>query len=381
VPGANYVGESAGQLRGCGGHASQCNLAAVPGLEDSSDVRFGLELSSAWNLLSEKGRTLRDCYQRVLRQTQLAGEGGFDGIFTGHYYVRHPVPILQPWPLLGNLASESGDMQLGTGILLVSLLHPIDVAEEAATIDVLCDGRFILGVGAAYGEELDHFEIDRRTRGKRVDEIVEIIRALWRGEPFDYSGQFFHMEGVKPTLLPVQRPGPEIWLAANADAAVRRAGRIADTCFFAPHCNLATLVRQRELFLSTYADAGRGDRPAWLPVMREVFVADTSSEAREIMRPYVERQYHQLYLEHGQDTVMPADDARFDLPIEQLTRDRFIVGDPDECAAEIARYIEAGFNYVVVQPPWCEVDDAANERCITLLGSEVFPRVRAAGGR
>ena len=62
--------------------------------------------------------------------------------------------------------------------------------------------------------------------------MVDVIRALWRGEQFDYSGEFFNMRGVQPTVLPIQRPGPEIWLAANADAAVRRAGRIADTCFF-----------------------------------------------------------------------------------------------------------------------------------------------------
>lgn len=341
--------------------------------------RFGLEVSSPWNLLSEEG-TMRDCYERVVRQTQLARDGGFDGVFSGHYYVRYPVPILQPWPLLGRLAAEAGEMQIGTGILLISLLHPIDVAEEAATLDVLCDGRFILGVGAAYGEELDHFGIDRRTRGRRVEEMVEIIRALWRGEPFDYAGRFFQLNGVRPTLLPLQQPGPEIWLAANADAAVRRAARIAETCFFSPHASLATLLRQRDLFLTTYAEAGRGDRPAWLPLMRETFVAESASEATALMRPYVERQYHELYLEHGQDKVMPRGDDRFDLPIEELTRDRFIVGDPEQCAAEIARYLDAGFDYLVLQPPWCEVDDAAKERCITLLGSEVIPRAKAMAG-
>ena len=339
--------------------------------------KCGIELSSAWNLLSEDGRTLRDCYERCVRQTQAARDSGFDGIFTGHYYVRYPVPILQPWSLLGALASEAGEMHLGTGILLMSLLHPIDVAEQAATLDVLCNGRFILGVGAAYGEELEHFGIDRRTRGKRVTEMVDVIRALWKGDQFDYPGEFFDLHHVRPTVLPMQPTGPEIWLAANADAAVRRAARVADACFFSPHVTLGTLVRQRELFLSTYAEAGRGDGPAWMPVMRETFVAETESEAKSLMRPYVESQYHHLYLEHGQDKVMPAGDDRFDLPIEELTRDRFIVGDPDQCAAEIARYVDGGFDYLVLQPPWCEVDDAANERCITLLGSEVIPRVKA----
>jgi alkanesulfonate monooxygenase SsuD/methylene tetrahydromethanopterin reductase-like flavin-dependent oxidoreductase (luciferase family) len=81
-------------------------------------------------------------------------------------------------------------------------------------------------------------------------------------------------------------------------------------------------------------------------------------------------------VEHGQDKMMPADDHRLDLPIEELSRDRFIFGDPERCAAEIARYVDAGFNYLVLQPPWCEVADEANERSIALLGREVIPRVK-----
>ncbi|MFF0227146.1 LLM class flavin-dependent oxidoreductase [Streptomyces sp. NPDC004629] len=349
-------------------------------MSEAVEVRFGLELGSAWNLLTEQGRSLHDCYRRSLRQTQVAERVGFDAIFTGHYYARYPVPILQPWPLLGNLASFAGDMQLGTGILLLPLLHPMDVAEEAATVDVLSEGRFILGVGAAYGEELDHFGIEKKTRGRRVEEMIEIIRAMWRGDRFDFSGDFFELKGVEPTLLPHSQAGPEIWLAANADAAVRRAARIADTCFFSPHANLTTLGRQQDLFLEHYGAAERGPRPTWLPLMREAFVAETTAEAKRLVRPYVERQYHELYISHGQDKVMPADDDRFDLPIDELAHERFIIGDPETAVQEIMKYVERGFNYLVLQVPWCEVDDAANERAIELLGTEVFPRVRELCG-
>lgn len=344
------------------------------------EVRFGLEVSSAWNLLDNDGRSSRDCYERVLRQTRLAQQTGWDAIFSGQYYVRHPVPILQPWPLLANLASHTTGMDLGTGIVLLPLLHPIDVAEEAATVDVVSGGRFILGVGAAYGEELDHFGIDRKSRGRRVGEMIEIIRALWRGEEFDYRGEFFELNGIQPTLLPVQRPGPEIWLAANADAAVKRAARVADTCFFNPHASLTTLQRQQNLFLDYYNEAGRGERPRWLPLMREVMVAETAAEARRLMRPYVEGQYQDVYVTHGQDKVMPADDGRFDLPFDDLARERFIIGDPELAAEQIASYVQAGFNYLVLQVPFSGVEDAVLESAIELLGTEVFPRVRRLVG-
>jgi alkanesulfonate monooxygenase SsuD/methylene tetrahydromethanopterin reductase-like flavin-dependent oxidoreductase (luciferase family) len=339
-------------------------------------LRFGLEVSSGFD---QAGAPMRDRYLQVLRQVRLARELGFDGIFCGQYYVRDPAPFLQPWPLLAGVAHEAGDMNLGTGVLLLSLLHPIDVAEQAATVDIISNGHFVLGVGGAYGEELEHFGIDRKTRGKRVEEMIDVIRLLWEGEPFSYDGQHFQLRNVTPTLLPVQRPGPQIWIGASADVVVRRAGRIADSCLFGPHSALETLERQGRLFLETYAEHHDGARPPAHSLMRETFVAEDRDTAWATARPYLERQYQELYVEHGQDKELPPED-RFDLPFDDLARDRFAVGDPADVAADLERYVDLGFDYFVLQPPWFGVSPEANEECIRLLGTEVMPKLQAYAG-
>jgi alkanesulfonate monooxygenase SsuD/methylene tetrahydromethanopterin reductase-like flavin-dependent oxidoreductase (luciferase family) len=342
-----------------------------------ADVRFGLELASG---LDRSGTPMRPRYLEVVEQVRLAREVGFDGVFTPQYYVREDAPILQPWPLLAAVAGEAGDLTIGTGVVLLSLLHPIDVAEEVATLDVISNGRMILGVGGAYGRELEHFGIDRKTRGKRVEEMVEIIRLLWRGEAFDFEGQHFQLHGVQPTLLPVQRPGPQIWLGASADVVVRRAGRIADSCLFGPHSNLETLERQGQLFLDTYAEHHGGAAPPAHSVMRETFVAADTETAWRIARPYLERQYLELYVAHGQYDELPPEDSP-DIGFDALARDRFVVGSPDDVVEDLKRYLDLGFDYLVLQPPWFGVEAGPNLECIRLLGTEVIPRLRAYAGR
>jgi alkanesulfonate monooxygenase SsuD/methylene tetrahydromethanopterin reductase-like flavin-dependent oxidoreductase (luciferase family) len=271
-------------------------------------------------------------------------------------------------PVLASIAEEAAPMTVGSGILLLPLLHPIEVAEQAATIDVISNGRFILGVGAGYGDEFAAFGVERGTRGQRLEESVEIIKRLWAAPTVNFDGAHFHLDGVTPTLAPVQSPRPEIWLAASADVAVRRAARIADACFIGPHVTRETVARQIKLFGETRAEIAGAPPPTCMPLMREVFIAETHVRARRLAAPYLERAYRELYVQHGQHTVMPAGEEQFDIPFEALAENRFIVGDVDDARAEIERYREIGVDYLVLHPPYFGVADDGVEECIRLLG-------------
>jgi alkanesulfonate monooxygenase SsuD/methylene tetrahydromethanopterin reductase-like flavin-dependent oxidoreductase (luciferase family) len=171
----------------------------------------------------------------------------------------------------------------------------------------------------------------------------------------------------------VQQPHPPIWIAANSDAAVQRAAELGDTWIINPHATLETISRQMGLYRAALARVGKAF-PNELPMMREVFVAESRAEAVRAARPHLEKKY-QAYVQWGQHRVLPKDDdmtQRFD----DLVRDRFILGDPDDCAAEIRRVVErTGATTLVFRVHWPGLDHAAVVRAIRLLGEKVRPKV------
>lgn len=156
-----------------------------------------------------------------------AEQAGWDGFF-----VSEPVWGHDAWVSLAAAAMRTGRIRLGTMISPLSRMRPWDVASRAATLDRLSGGRVILSVGlgavdtgfTAFGEV-----VDRKTRAELLDEALDIITGLWRGQPFSYDGQHYH---VKPTTFyppppPAQKPLIPIWVvgAWPHEKSMRRALR------------------------------------------------------------------------------------------------------------------------------------------------------------
>jgi alkanesulfonate monooxygenase SsuD/methylene tetrahydromethanopterin reductase-like flavin-dependent oxidoreductase (luciferase family) len=172
----------------------------------------------------------------------------------------------------------------------------------------------------------------------------------------------------------VQKPRPPIWVAANNDRAVERAAEIGDTWIVNPHATIETIARQLDLFRATRARLGKRG-PAEIPVIRELCIGDTRAEAVRVTRPHLERKY-QAYVAWGQHKVLPGDDD-LTQTFDDLARDRFIMGDPGECAAEIQRTVErTGATAMILRLHWPGVPHEAVMRGLRLLGEKVRPLVR-----
>lgn len=305
-----------------------------------------------------------------LEQVRTARDAGFHSIFAGQHFLPAPFQMLQPVPLLGRLAAEAGDLRIGAGILLVPLLNPVEVAEQAATLDVVTGGRFVLGVGLGYREEENAAFGLPAERVRVYREKLDVIRRLLEGEEVTASGHGYRLDGARLTLRPLQRPRPPIWMAANSDAAVRRAARLADTWFVNPHASLAEVERQLELFRSE-----RGSDPDELPVMREACIAPTDEEALATARPFLARKY-EAYVDWGQSDVLPPSDT-LRREWDELRAGRFIVGGPDTAAAEIRALRALGVTELVLRVQWPGLPQKDALRTLELLATEVLPRARA----
>jgi alkanesulfonate monooxygenase SsuD/methylene tetrahydromethanopterin reductase-like flavin-dependent oxidoreductase (luciferase family) len=200
-------------------------------------------------------------------------------------------------------------------------------------------------------------------------EKLEVARRLLEGEEVTAEGHGYRLEGARIGLPPVQKPRPPIWIAANADPAVRRAAHIGDTWLVNPHSNLDELERQLGLFLEE-----RGSRPDELPAIREACVRPTDEEAIEVARPYLDSKYRS-YVEWGQSDVLPSTDT-LRREWDDLRRDRFLLGSPETVAAEIAACRERlGVTELYLRVQWPNLPQAEAMRTLDLLASEVLPLV------
>ncbi|HSK16709.1 MAG TPA: LLM class flavin-dependent oxidoreductase [Gaiellaceae bacterium] len=301
-----------------------------------------------------------------IEQVRFVRDAGFHSVAAGHHYLSAPYQMLQPVPLLARLATETGDMRLVAGILLLPLLNPVDVAEQAATLDVLTGGRFVLGVGLGYrDEENAAFDVPRQ-RVRVFREKLDVVRRLLEGEEVTASGHGYRLERARLALRPRQRPRPPIWMAANNDSAVRRAARLADTWYVNPHTTVEEVRRQLELFR-----AERGSEPPELPLMREACLAPTDEEALATARPYLAPKYA-AYVDWGQGDVLPPTDT-LRREWEELRAGRFLVGSPETAAAQIRELRGLGVTELVLRVQWPGMPQRDALRTLELLASDVLP--------
>lgn len=177
-------------------------------------MRYGLALPNggAWAEAST-----------LVELARLAEEAGWDGVFLEDYIVwqgHQDVPTHDPWLLLAAMAMATARVHFGTMLTPLSRRRPWKVTSELATLDHLSHGRAILpvGLGAAGPDHPNSQfnkvgeETDRRVRARLLDESLDILDGLWRGEPFSHDGERYHLRDVTFAPVPVQRTRVPIWV-------------------------------------------------------------------------------------------------------------------------------------------------------------------------
>jgi probable F420-dependent oxidoreductase len=168
----------------------------------------------------------------IRRTAELAEELGYDSVWTTEHIIVGPEGVdpygrvYDPLVTLAWIAGWTERIGLGTSIVLVPLHHPIHLAKEAATLQELSGGRLTLGFGMGWHtDEFEFMGVPFDARGKRGDEAIRLMRALWSGER-DFEGE--HWSFHDATSEPLPSPPPEIWIGGSSPAAVRRARELGD---------------------------------------------------------------------------------------------------------------------------------------------------------
>ena len=322
------------------------------------------------------GTDMQDAFTKACEVARLADKLGYSYLTKGQHYSMSPVQALQQTPFLARIMVEAPNIKLVTGIVLLPLHKPLDIAEQLAAIDVMSGGRLIFGSGIGYREvEFKAFGMASKERGRRFEENLIAIRRLWTEEKVDMLGSHFELDGASCSVKPLQKPTPPFWIGANVDAGIERAARMADAWFINPHQTMATIERQLDVYRRALESAGKPE-PNVLPIMRECYLAETEAEAIRIARPSLEAKY-KSYHAWGQDKSMAAGDNNLDMPFEQLLEDRFLLGSPDQVAEQLIGYSRRlGVTAVIPAFQSLGTPHAQVMESMELFAKEVMPRVQ-----
>ncbi len=278
-------------------------------------MRIGISLASAYGV-----DDVRAGARYMVERARVADAAGLDSLFVGDHHGTR-APYYQNSPILGRVLAEWGEREAGA-LYLLPLWNPVLVAEQTATLATIARGPFVLQ--CAIGGGRSHFAsmgVSYGGKPAKFEEALSIIRALWRGETVDGPEGHWPVAGARIAPLP---PEPiEVWIGASAKPAIDRAARLGDAWLGSPGTTLAQTRRQLDWYREACAVHGR--TPERVALRRDVYVGASVSEARNTMRPYVERGYR------GFDP------------------EALVMGDATAVADQLAAYAELGFTDVLVR--------------------------------
>ena len=172
--------------------------------------------------------------EACIRAARAAEDAGFDSVWAGEHVVlpepQEPpsplpagVPMLDPNICFAWLAGQTERIKFGTGIIILPQRNPLVLAKEMASLDVLCNGRLIFGIGIGYLKaEFDALGIPFKQKGERTLEYLDAMNEIWRDDNPSYQGQFVNFSGVRAMPRPVQNPGPPAVFGGHVPGAFAR---------------------------------------------------------------------------------------------------------------------------------------------------------------
>ena len=319
------------------------------------------------------GADLSSKVEEVVSEARLAESVGFDSCFFGEHHQDKDGFLPSPLIVAAAVAAQTTTLNLGTSVILLPLHHPVKLAEEVITLDIVSRGRFILGVGLGYQPvDFRTFDIPIESRVSRFEEEIEIIRQCWSGERFNFSGEHFNLEDVAIRPLPYSDPSPRLWIGASRGPGARRAGVIADGFVAGPSTDLKSTVS----LTSVYNDAAQlsGKNPV-LCLMRDSWVSRTRAEAERVYGPEVIDAY-KYYWRNGLNEFKQYS-SESEINMANMAPDRLIIGEPQEVVEDFHRWKEAtGADYFLLRLRHAHSGGPSHERileAIQLFGEEVIP--------
>ena len=294
---------------------------------------------------SPAARSSQEIYARGVEIAQAAETLGFGNVWLAEHHFSTYGYLSRPTQLATYIAAKTKRIRVGTAVIVVPLHHPLVIAEEIATLDLLAGGRLDVGLGRGYQPyEFERFGLELESGRARWEESIDILLKALSGKPFSYDGKFFKIPETMVFPQPLQQPRPPIWITAQSpesvEAAVRRGFNVLTGGFGVPIERMAEFRRLFDRLVGEF----KPTHPLQVGVQRAVYVAESQADARAAaeearwnMRVTLSLRNQYERVEQGHAIPVPAPKE----PDTDDLLDRFlVVGTPDTVIRQITRVRE-----------------------------------------
>ncbi|MGH7092760.1 MAG: LLM class flavin-dependent oxidoreductase [Stellaceae bacterium] len=284
------------------------------------------------------------------RWVDLCEQGGVDSIWQTDR-LTSPTPFLECMSVMAALAGRTRRIKFGVNVLSLAMRDAVLVARQCATIDFLSNGRLLpaFGIGSPLGPEWKSLNLDSKTRGRKTDEGLEVIRRLWSEDKVDFKGVHYHLSGAQCLPKPAQ-PDLPMWIGGSSEAAIRRTARFGTGWQAGPE----TPAQAREVVAAIRAAAAEQGRT----IDDDHYGAGIPFRFGRSDEPRLQPLFDAYRKRTGRD---PAD--------------YFAIGDGAAIADKIGAYVEAGISKFILRPAAKGDDDLMTQT--RRLIDEVVPLVAA----
>ncbi len=328
---------------------------------------------------SPSARSSQEIYARGVEVAQTAEALGFRSVWLAEHHFSTYGYLSRPAQLATYIAAKTTRLRVGTAVIVVPLHHPLVVAEEIATLDLLSGGRLDVGLGRGYQHyEFERLGLELESGRARWEESVDVILKAFQGRPFSYDGKIFKIPETTIFPQPVQKPRPPIWITAQSpdsvEGAVRRGFNVLTGGFGVP---IERMAEFRRLFDRVVAEV-KPREPLEVGVQRAVYVADDDADARAAaeqarwnMRVTLSLRNNYQRVEDGRAIPVPAPKEP---SVDELLDRYLVIGTPDTCVRQIKRIQESvGITHFNCSFWFGDLEHARVLRSMETFAREVMP--------
>ncbi len=345
---------------------------------------FGINI----NFTMGGAMTHQEAIRESMEEVDLAEQMGLDTVWLGEMHFNPARSVLSaPIVIASSIATRTKRLRVGMAVQVLPLIHPLRIAEEAATVDQLSEGRFEFGVGRSGNvRAYDIMGIDYGESKDRFQEALDIILMAWSGETFSYEGKYNHITNASISPLPYQQPHPKVRIAASSEDSFGRIGRLGYPIFLGLRTmDVEDLKTNLQEYKQEWKAAGHPDEGGDINVRFPVYIAPSDAEAieepKESIEAFFQRQRELFEYSRGRQgaDVSAGRQARYERLVnstyEDLLETRVVFGSPERVIDRLHEFREMlGVSGVTAElNPGGFLPKEAVQRSLRLMTEEVMP--------